>query len=65
VLRSAATFLGVFVGGASVLLAVYGVMLVVSPGETVHYEVAIPALLLGALGGLIAFALWSFGKERV
>ena len=63
-LRSGATFLSVFVGGGSVLLAVYGVMLVVSPGETVHYEVAIPAQLLAALGGVIAFALWNFGKER-
>jgi hypothetical protein len=55
-------FLGVFIGGAAVLLAVYGVALLVDPGETRHYEVAIPALMLGAFGVLIAFALWSVGK---
>jgi hypothetical protein len=63
VLRWVATFLGVLVAGASVLLAVWAVGLVVVPAETVHWEHALPALLLSALGGLIAFALWSFGKE--
>jgi hypothetical protein len=61
--RWVATFLSVFVAGASVLLAVWAVGLIAAPAETIHWEHAIPALLLSALGGLIAFALWSFGKE--
>ena len=60
--RWVATFLSVFVAGASVLLAVWAVGLVIVPAETVHWEYAIPALLLAALGGVIAFALWSVGK---
>jgi hypothetical protein len=62
VLRWTATLLSVFVAGASAILALWAAGLVIAPAENVHWEYAIPALLLAALGGLISVALWGFGK---
>jgi hypothetical protein len=56
-----ATFFAVLIGGASILLAVWGVWLIVDPHELIHFEVAIPALVLAALGFCTAAMLWIRG----
>ncbi len=57
-----ATFLAVVVGGASVLLAIWAVWLVVDPPETIHFEIALPALVLASLGFVAAASLWRRGR---
>jgi hypothetical protein len=45
-------------GGAAVLMALYGVLLIIDPAETRHYEYAIPALLLGLVSTTASILLW-------
>ncbi len=49
-----ATFFAVVIGGASVLLAIWAILLIAAPHELIHFEIAIPALMLAFLGTLIA-----------
>ncbi|HXF97637.1 MAG TPA: hypothetical protein VNJ46_03375 [Gaiellaceae bacterium] len=56
--RWLAAFLAAAVASASVLLAVYGTWLIVDPHEGIHFEVALPALLLAAAGAAAAVRLW-------
>jgi hypothetical protein len=58
------TFLAVVIGGTSVLLAVWGVLLIVDPAELVHYEYAIPALILAAVGACFSVLLWRVGSRE-
>ncbi len=58
-----ATFFAVFVGGVSILLAVWGVLLIVDPAELIHFEYAIPALVLAAAGLCTAAVLWLRGAR--
>jgi Na+/phosphate symporter len=53
-----ATFFAVVIGGASVLLAIWAILLIAAPHELIHFEIAIPALMLACLGTLIAAFLW-------
>ena len=59
--RWLATFLAVVGGGASILLAAWGIWLIVAPHEEIHFEYAIPALALAVLGAASAVALWRHG----
>lgn len=56
-----ATFFAVVIGGASILLATWAIWLIADPHELIHFEYAIPALLLALLGALAAVLLWRPG----
>jgi hypothetical protein len=58
-----ATFFAVVIGGASILLAVWGVLLIVDSAELIHFEYAIPALVLAAVGLCTAAVLWIRGAR--
>jgi hypothetical protein len=45
-----ATFFAAAVGAASVLLVVWAIWLIVDPHEEIHFEYAVPALLLALTG---------------
>jgi len=53
-----ATFFAVVFAGTSVLLGIWAIWLIAAPAEGIHFEVAIPALMLAFLGTLIAVFLW-------
>ncbi len=53
-----ATFFAVVIACASVLLAIWAILLIAAPAELIHFEIAIPALMLAFLGTLIAVFLW-------
>ncbi|HXG77344.1 MAG TPA: hypothetical protein VNJ53_12310 [Gaiellaceae bacterium] len=61
-MRFLATFLAVGIGGASALLAAWAAWLLGDPHETVHFEIALPALALAALGFGAAALLWRRGR---
>jgi hypothetical protein len=58
------TFLAAAIGCASVLLAVWGVLLIVDPAELVHYEYAIPMLIVAAVGACVSVVLWRVGSRE-
>ncbi len=60
-LRWLAASLAVILAGASMLLAAWGLWLVVDPHEEIHFEVAVPALLMAAIGAVTAVLLWRRG----
>ena len=58
-----AAFLAVFIGGASVLLAAWAILLILDPAEEIHFEWAIPMLIVATFGALAAIALWIRGAS--
>lgn len=56
--RWMATFVATVLGGFSVLLALWGIGLILFPHEGIHLEYAIPALVLALVGALIAVVLF-------
>ena len=48
--RWMATFVATVLGGFSVLLALWGIGLILFPHEGIHLEYAIPALVLALVG---------------
>jgi hypothetical protein len=58
-----ATFFAVVLSGASILLAVWGIWLIADPPEEIHFEYAIPALVLAGVGLSTAAVLWLRGRE--
>lgn len=60
-MRWLATALAVFIGGASILVAIWATSLIVDPPEEIHFEVALPALVMAGLGAIVAVALWRRG----
>jgi hypothetical protein len=61
VLRWLATFSSVVLAGASILLALWAVGLILFPHEEIHFEYAIPALLFAIIGAAAAIVLWRRG----
>jgi hypothetical protein len=57
------TFLAAAIGCASLLIAVWGVLLIVDPAELVHYEYAIPMLIAAAVGVCVSVVLWQMGSR--
>jgi GrpB-like predicted nucleotidyltransferase (UPF0157 family) len=53
-----AVFIRAAVGTASVLLAAWGIWLLIDPHEERHFEYAFPALLLAAVGVMTAVVVW-------
>jgi hypothetical protein len=51
-------FLSAALGTAAIFIAVYAVWLIVDPAEEIHFEVAIPALLLALVSAATAVVLW-------
>lgn len=53
-----ATFFSAAVGTAAIFLGAWGIWLLIDPHEERHYEYAVPALVLAALGAVTAIVMW-------
>jgi hypothetical protein len=62
VLAWLATFFAAVVAGASILVATWAIWLMVAPAEEIHFEWAIPGLVLAGAGALVAMSLWIRGR---
>lgn len=56
-----ATFCAVVIGSASILVVTWAIWLIVDPAEQIHFEYAIPGLLLAGVGAATAVVLWRRG----
>jgi hypothetical protein len=56
-----ASFFAAAIGTASALLAVWAIWLIVDPHEEIHFEYAVPALLLAVAGAVTTAILWRRG----
>lgn len=56
------TFFAAAIGTASIMIAVWAIWLVADPHEQIHFEVAIPVLLLAFIGAMTAVVAWRRGR---